>query len=750
MDYPIITVEEFNFPQFMKIKTEVGKRGRQSYVQTKYFKNIITAFDIETTRLYWLNGEFITQESLLELSKEEQDCIETEAIMYIWQWHFDGIGTVIGRTWDEFKIFSKKLAESMHAVEKIVIYVHNLSHEFQYLRGIYNFQNDEIFATDTRQIVKCTMYDGHLEFRCSWKLTNMSLAQATKKYKVEHQKLDGDDFNYNIVRYPWTPLTEMELKYCVNDVVGLCEVVKTMLQMENDNLASIPMTSTGYVRREAKRAMRPFKFVIQELFPDYELYQELREAFRGGDTHANRFYADQTIANVKSYDRSSSYPDVMANCKFPMSKFFKVRQKTISMDELLDLIDRRGKAVLFRVAFTNLRLIDKFFGCPYFSESKCRHLEGDEEQERLKAEKAKKRKTKSNKKTDPKQSENTRDKKLPLQIDNGRVLSASYLETTLTDVDFEIVMNEYDFDDIVIFDVYHARYEELPKPYTDLIKNYYTSKTSLKGIEEKETEYEKEKNKFNALYGMMVQNPVIEPLIYKDFEFKPDESESAEELLEKYKKNAFIVYQWGVWVTAWARLRLHELIWIIGDSFVYCDTDSVKFVGEFVKDIEEYNKKRIADSTRTKSFAYDKKGKIHYMGVYENDFNYSEFKTLGAKKYAYRKEGSNDLHITISGVNKSKGAIELEECGGLDEFKVGFCFYKGGGKESIYNDIKEPFYRDTPEGEVEIIANMVLAESTYKLGMTEDYSSLVENSGILYKLIEAHTLLETGRRRHTK
>ena len=44
-----------------------------------HYKDIIAAFDIETTHLPEIE----------------------QAIMYVWQLHLDGIGTIIGRTWDE-------------------------------------------------------------------------------------------------------------------------------------------------------------------------------------------------------------------------------------------------------------------------------------------------------------------------------------------------------------------------------------------------------------------------------------------------------------------------------------------------------------------------------------------------------------------------------------------------------------------------------------------------------------------------
>ena len=200
------------------------------------------------------------------------------------------------------------------------------------------------------------------------------------------------------------------------------------------------------------------------------------------------------------------------------------------------------------------------------------------------------------------------------------------------------------------------------------------------------------------------------------------------EMLEKSNRSAFQSYAWGVWITAWARYRLEEGIRIAGNGFVYCDTDSVKYIGDKEEEWKKYNKIRMKHSLKNGAFADDRKGKRHYMGVYESEGIYEEFSTLGAKKYAYRQDGK--LHITIAGVSKSKGAEELERAGGLKAFKPGFIFHEGGGTESIYNDHPEDDGLTeyiTPEGEhIPITSNVVIRDSTYELGLTAEYRRLLE------------------------
>ena len=98
-----------------------------------------------------------------------------------------------------------------------------------------------------------------------------------------------------------------------------------MIEMEHDGdtLYTFPLTSTGYVRRDAKAAMREVShnWLVAQL-PSHAVFQMLREAFRGGNTHANRYYTRQILHDVHSADRSSSYPDIQCNCLFPVSEFF--------------------------------------------------------------------------------------------------------------------------------------------------------------------------------------------------------------------------------------------------------------------------------------------------------------------------------------------------------------------------------------------------------------------------------------------
>lgn len=640
-----------------------GKGNPKTKAKVTY-KDCICTFDIETSRLPDIE----------------------QSIMYVWMFHIHHHATIVGRTWEELATLFQKISDELNG-ETLCIFVHNLSYEFQFLQAIHMFQNDEVFAVDRRKVLKCTIQDWKLEFRCSYLHSNMSLSEYTKKMMVDHVKLDGDEFDYKAIRYPWTELTKEQLDYCIHDVLGLAEAIEKEMQLDGDNLYTFPLTSTGYVRRDAKRAMRKAPAnLVKNMLPNLQIYTMAREAFRGGDTHANRYYSGRLLKDVHSADRSSSYPDVVCNCMFPVSEFHLAED--ITFDRLINLITVKKKAVLMRVSITNIRLTDEYWGAPYLSRDKCRRIEKG-------------------------------------AYDNGRILSADYLETTITDIDLRIILDQYSFDDLCAFEVAYSRYGRLPQSLIDETIAYYKAKTELKGVDGQEVYYMKSKNKLNSIYGMMAQDPVKQSTIFNNGDWSLTDT-AVQELLDISNGKAWLPYMWGVWVTAHARFALQEGIKLAGDNFVYCDTDSVKYIGEI--DWTKYNKQRIKDSTKSGAYATDPKGVTHYMGVYEDDGFYPEFKTLGAKKYAFTKEKDGKTYVTIAGVTKRKGGAELDKHGGLKAFEPGFVFVEAGGTESIYNDHPQIDHITVDGKRLSITPNVVIKDSTYTLGITAEYQRLLEDS----------------------
>ena len=115
---------------------------------------LICSFDIEVSSFY----------------NENQ---EKQALMYCWQFAI-GESVLIGRTIEQFVYLLDKLHRKTNSSEEktLIIYVHNLSYEFQFIRKYIDWSN--VFALEQRKVLYATTTNG-IEFRCSYLLTNVSL-----------------------------------------------------------------------------------------------------------------------------------------------------------------------------------------------------------------------------------------------------------------------------------------------------------------------------------------------------------------------------------------------------------------------------------------------------------------------------------------------------------------------------------------------------------------------------------------------
>lgn len=649
------------FP-FEILKKDIVKSGKH-----KMYQRHPMTFDIETSKI----------------AKDNEG--HYEAFMYIWQVCIEG-NVVFGRRWEELQEFMKNVinAYKLTEEERVVVYVHNLSFEFQFIQDFFNFT--DVFAMASRSIL--TAKTAHLEFRCSYKLSNMSLAKFIENTPNTLHYKGVDDLDYSTVRTPETPLTEVELGYCFNDVKGLYECVMELLK--EDNIATIPLTSTGYVRRDCRHAMNKNKN-NRKMFLRSKLtllqYKLLRECFRGGNTAGDRYLTNLILKNVGSYDLSSSYPFQMIARDYPLGKW---NYGIITDISILDEYNRKY-CTIARYTFKNIRLKEEK-PIPYIPQSKCLALGDDRE------------------------------------IYNGRILHADFLTISMTNIDFDIVKEQYEYDEIAVEEFHYSRKGLLPKELRDTIMYYFEKKSKLKGDEEHYYEYMKSKNKLNSIYGMTVTNILNTEIEYHDGEYteKKMSEEEMQEALDKYYKNhrSFLNYSWGVFVTAYARRELEDGLNIAGLDTIYCDTDSVKYIGEHDKEFEEYNIRlnNECEEKGIRNYA-EVNGKRYYMGIFDKEHGYDEFITLGAKKYAFLQNGR--LGITVSGLSKKKGAAELERKGGLRRFQRNEVFYDSGRTIAQYNSAK--IHDITVNGcTFSTASNLAIVDTTYTLGISDTMLDIIE------------------------
>lgn len=442
--------------QFFKSYGLVPRAKRQRRNKGADLVNVYAAFDIET--------------STVRLSDEPSDF---HSFMYIWQYQIEDY-LIKGRTWDEwfdFLAVLRRALESYGCQEKtaktpmLITWIHNAAFEYSFISGLYPFSDDEVFFRDVRKPIYFRMFDT-FEFRCSYIQTNLSLAALTKQTGVK-LKLSGQQFDYNKVRFSWTKLTEYEEEYTTTDVESLVQAMKYRVQRGGDTLLTVPLTSTGYVRRECKASLKDRYLQINELKPykgenGKRIYKLLRACFRGGNTHANRYHVGKICDDVYSYDIASSYPTQQLTKKFPM-KPFKWLDGDMSLERIFMFMGL-GYAVVGEYHFTNVRLKNPHEPIPYISLARCDAVN--------------------------------------FEVDNGRILKAEYVEISLTEIDFEIVFDTYDFDKMEVVQCMVAQKDYLPPEYRAVIQDYFNKKTALKGDDSDDGQYmyTKSKNMLNSVY----------------------------------------------------------------------------------------------------------------------------------------------------------------------------------------------------------------------------------------------------------
>ena len=640
---------------------------------------------------------------------------EKRATMYIGALDINHI-IYFFRTWEEMGDLFDAIHEFFMLGEnrRLLIYVHNLSYEFQFLRKWITW--DKVFALSEREVVYAV--SGGIEFRCSYKLSGYSLENLAKIRKLPIKKLN-ENYDYKLLRTSQSELEEDVYKYLINDVEIIIYYIEQLLKEEKE-ISRIPITKTQYVRRYTRNQCSSYKYrkMIRNLEINIEEYDYLKKAFSGGFTHANILNSNKIFENVSSYDFTSSYPAVMLSEKFPMSS--SERLDNPSEKDIEDSI--KYYCCIIELELYNVE--SKFIADNPLSSSKC-EITGKKE------------------------------------IDNGRIMSADKIKTVITEQDFMTIKEFYNIGDIKILTIYRYVKNYLPTEFIKAILDLYKIKTELKGVDNRETEYLNSKEMLNSEYGMTVTDILRDAIEYKNDEWGIGEMDIEHEI-DKYnnKFDRFMFYPWGVWVTAYARRNLFTAILELKGDYIYSDTDSVKFINReshldyfnrynfmLEKKLEKAMKYHNLDMELVKPKTIEGKEKL--IGEWDYDGDYSYFKTLGAKRYM--TVSKDTIVLTVSGLNKNYALpYILDQCGIKYERQNGKCKMLGQPNiKKVFDFFSEGMY--IPKGKtgknthtyidnefgcvvqdykgkyckVHEKSCIHLDEADYKLSLAEDYLNFI-------------------------
>ena len=722
---------ETSISNLIKSLGDFSKIPFYSMGKDRKYKNVITTFDIETTSFYFNGKE--ARSNLEGLDKKQAGEYVKCATMCAWTFGIEGT-SVIGRTWEEFINLIKELVKAfgLDSERRMIVWVHNLNYEFQWIRKFFKWLN--VFSMTERQPIYALTEEG-IEFRCSYLLSGYSLDSLGKQLtQHEIRKMSGD-WDYSKFRHTQTKITKKERGYLLNDGRVVMAYICEYLNRVGGKITNIPLTKTGAVRRVCRdncfytdgnhhkggTKYRKYKQLMETLTiqdPE-ELLQAVR-AFQGGFTHANPFRVGDVVQDVTSMDFTSSYPFVMLSEQFPMSKARSVKPE--NAEELKKYL--RKYLCIFDLDIEELE--PRILSENPISLSKCWNVEGE-------------------------------------KVANGRVVSAKRLSVTLTNIDFSYLKFFYSWKRLKFRNmrIFYKGY--LPRDLLLSVLEFYGKKTTLKGVAGMEEEYQQGKEYLNSIYGMSVTAVTRDEIIYKNGIWE-SKSPDIKEALEKYNKssNRFLYYYWGIFITAYARRNLFTGIYEccgkgdpgLNDDYCYSDTDSVKirnfanhaeyfekYNARAYKKIEAMCKERKIDISLTRPKTKD--GVEKPIGVWDFDGHYKRFKTLGAKRYFVEyDDGTHNL--TCSGVNKFKAVPWLEDEAkrrGTDIFNLfddEMIIPKGKAGRIIHTYLDEPLggYLKDYRGKVSLFREksaIHLEESEYSLSMTDIFLDYVSGIKTLNK-----------------
>lgn len=622
-----MTLKPINWQDFdfSILKTVQGKKRPTRY--SKVYADCLAAADTETSKI--------------------NPIVVGENMVVCWSFAIlvqGKIHVVYGRKPSEFCLFLRKIVEKLEN-KTLIVYFHNLAYDYVFLR---KFLYQE-FGTPTKQLATKPHYPIQISFkvfelRDSLILAQRNLDKWSRDMAVEHQKAVGF-WDYEKIRDQQTFLSDSEITYISNDVVALIECLAATAGELHRPFYNLPLTATAIPRGDIKEIGGNYHAhaVFEKEALTFEQYQLCEQIYSGGYVHADRGIVGWIqYGDIQCFDFGSSYPARLIYSKYPRSKFFKIPLTDIETI----LKDSDKYAYMIRIMLKDVHLKDPDFPMPFLQAYKCKNL-------------------------------------INYAVDNGRILDCEFCEIAITEIDLKIINSQYNFK-YIIKDCQVAVKDYLPQWFRNYVLKCYREKSELKGGDP--VKYQIAKGKLNSLYGMCVQKNLRETIKedYETGEYNSEWPKDPAEVYQKFVENkkTILPYQWGVWCTAYAREELFK-IGQMADQWLYSDTDSCYLIKPNVEKINQYNKEI---ENLYKSLGYPEikiNGKPYIPGKAEPDGQYTEFITLGAKRYACRIS-PDEIKITVAGVPKKAGASCMEN--DLGNFRPGFNFpgEKTGKKTHTY------------------------------------------------------------------
>ena len=370
---------------------------------------------------------------------------------------------------------------------------------------------------------------------------------------------------------------------------------ENILVRKGEVLAKAPLTTQQVIQEQIKSgASQEYKDLVKEMMPKTSrFYSKLMEkVYMGGFCDKNPNYyneegwpiLDIRREKVGHVDFKTSYISRMLTDYFPITRFEK------SKDPENDLVEAiKTKCCLIQVKLTNFNAIDTV---RFLAKKRAIFIYGEKV--------------------------NSCDK----------ILHADEVTFMLTELDFELMTMFYSYDAMVIEELYTSTKGELPYEIRRVAHTHYFNKENL------------EKYSANQLWEKLLTEIIYGACCKKLYGL---EDKAWHDIVEQ----AILSPYWGIWTTSHARYALLTMVKLLGNDFLYSDTDSIYFRNPYlhVQLIEKYNANVIAknklyvyehryESLLLRNEAFIKLGTFTYEdGATPDHFTITDFISSGPKSY---------------------------------------------------------------------------------------------------------------------
>jgi len=542
------------------------------------------------------------------------------AFMYVWQMAIEN-EAFYGRTWEEFRQCLQKIKNEMHlAVDyKLVVYVHNLKYDFGFYKREVNLEG-KLIARNKRTVLQHVMSDC-FEVRDSAVYTEEPLDDMGEEIGIP--KLKG--YDYSKIRHAETPLTADELLYCEHDVLILTKFFRLEAERYGCQIHQLALTVTQNVKRvinsEFARESRTYQSMLlskqlKDTPKDNAILKLLKHAFFGAFNYSSILLRGKEQTDITGIDISACYGAQCLLHLYPVRKFEELELPE-SLDDLKTNPRYKGKAML--ITFAAKKISPRYADIGFLPI----HLHNYWQRSA----------------TDM------------CNIAAKRLLTAEKIEMTLTDVDFKMFLMLYKTEGIKILSIMGSDYGQMPNYMIRAITRMHREKLRVQAKNRKiretrpltiaeQLEYTHAKVGVSRVYGILVQDPIRDA-----YKWDADTGNVVKDGEVKNKVQFQpVLYQWGVWVVAWARYEILNILLRLAmtsggfdeTKTIYSDTDSLYF-NSAVTDmdiISKYNARITAKVTKVATMYHINPADLAGIGTLKVT-HYDKFKTINIKQYCF-------------------------------------------------------------------------------------------------------------------